>query len=81
MLHDPEHVDYETGDAEEAIRLWARASAVRDRIGLAIETRDRHRYEHQLAQARARLGEERVDAIWEQANATHRPDTRPEQEW
>jgi predicted ATPase/DNA-binding XRE family transcriptional regulator len=67
--------DYESGAFEDAIVNWALAAIRRERIGLCVELRDRDRHEQQLADARARIGIDRADRLWEHAVARSLDDT------
>ncbi len=52
------------GQAEQAVRLWGAAEAVREAIGAPLTPNELSRYEREVAAARAQLGEQRFKAAW-----------------
>jgi len=51
--------------ARKAVVLWAAAAALRDRIGALLPPSDQAKYDQQITQTRAALGEEAYAIAWE----------------
>ena len=57
------------GDPERGTRVLAAADALLAAIGVSLEADDRIPYEHGVASARARLGEESFNRAWSEGKA------------
>ncbi len=57
------------GQAEKAVRLFGAGAALRASIGSVIDPADQPEYESKITSLRAKLGEERFAAVWDEGRA------------
>jgi hypothetical protein len=59
----------ERGNPEKAVRLLSASAALRISIGSIVDPADQAEYQNRRAALRAKLGEERFTAIWNEGRA------------
>jgi predicted ATPase/class 3 adenylate cyclase len=68
-LEDMAAVLLAQGEAPKAVRLWGAAYALRESINAPMPANERAKYDQQLIQARADLGEDAFAVAWEEGQA------------
>lgn len=58
-----------TGQAEKAVRLFSAAAALRASMGSVVDHADQTEYENTRNALRAKLGQERFAAVWNEGHA------------
>jgi predicted ATPase/DNA-binding SARP family transcriptional activator len=56
-------------EAQQAVRLWGAAHTLRESIGAPLSLKEQEKYDRQVQQARAMLGEAAFAAAWEEGRA------------